>query len=113
MGNGSGRATIASLALYIALFALLCAFLPVASAQTLYNGTILLNGGPGQALVFYGTQSAVTIGLDNLTYNMPASLTLEFWVAPRCTQVSCAFFTLRTTNSSEYVTVAVTEPFKK
>lgn len=102
-GKWSLSATFLSALLYFALFLLLSSSMPLVSAQSVYNGTIVMNGGAGQALVFHGTQSAVTIGLDNLNYILPPSLTLEFWVAPRCTQVACTFFTLKTTNSSEYV----------
>lgn len=102
-GQSKARANALAIALSFALVTLLLASFPQVSAQTPYNGTIVLNGGPGQALVFYGTQSAVNIELSNLEYKTPASLTLEFWVAPRCAQTACAFFTLKTTNSSEYV----------
>lgn len=85
------------------LFALLCASLALASSTSVEASSFIINGGPGQALVFYGTESAVSFDLDQVFVLPDASLSLEFWVSPRCTYLSCTFFTLRTNDSQTYV----------
>jgi hypothetical protein len=61
-----------------------------------------MNGGPGQDLSFYGYQSAAAFPLQGTTSPEP-TFTLEFWVAPRCSNIKCTFFTLQSSNASEYV----------
>jgi hypothetical protein len=74
------------------------------AAQQGGPGSVILNGGPGQALAFYGTQSAAVFPLD-LSEELAASFTLEFWVSSRCASPACAFFTLQTAESYDFAYV--------
>lgn len=81
------------------LFICLFFFFPV-----IYCASIppIMQGGPGQALAFYGTQSTAVFPLTNISA-VDDAFTLEFWVMPTCSQLGCSFFTLQSENYSEYV----------
>lgn len=96
--NGAGSLGRSIIPLFLLLWPICASPFPPSAT----NSSIVLNGGPVQAMVFYGTQAAAVFPLTNGTCAGPV-ITLEFWVAPRCSSPACAYFTVQGSNASSYV----------
>lgn len=72
------------------------------------SSDLIINGGPGQAIAFYGTNSAAIFNVtQSFAENNASSFTLEFWFAETCSFGSCTLFSLNTDKYSTYAVIVV------